>query len=57
MPAYSPGSPSQTVALLSHFIYGTGGQRAKQGTVRNLVCGAIVKPQEASYGDQEGYTG
>jgi hypothetical protein len=27
------------------------------GTVRNLVCGAIVKPQEASYGDQEGYTG
>jgi hypothetical protein len=28
-----------------------------RGTVRNLVCGAIVKPQEASYGDQEGYTG
>jgi hypothetical protein len=28
-----------------------------EGTVRNLVCGAIVKPQEASYGDQEGYTG
>jgi hypothetical protein len=29
----------------------------RAGTVRNLVCGAIVKPQEASYGDQEGYTG
>src|SRR3954470_19017219 len=30
---------------------------AASGTVRNLVCGAIVKPQEGSYGDQEGYTG
>ena len=27
------------------------------GTVRNLVCRAIVKPQEAGYGDQEGHTG
>src|SRR4051794_37179064 len=28
-----------------------------QGTVGNLVCGAIVKPQEAGYGDQEGHVG
>ena len=27
------------------------------GTVRNLVFGVIVKPQEANYGDQEGYPG
>src|SRR3954469_11168817 len=27
------------------------------GTVGNLVCGAIVKPQEAGYGDQEGHFG
>src|SRR6478736_3230523 len=27
------------------------------GTVGNLVCGAIVKPQEAGYGDQEGHVG
>ena len=33
------------------------GKTDRRGTVRNLVCGAIVKPQEASYGDQEGYTG
>src|SRR5215203_6068025 len=25
----------------------------RSGTVRNLVCRAIVKPQEAGYGDQE----
>src|SRR5215204_3558614 len=31
--------------------------RAFAGTVRNLVCRAIVKPQEAGYGDQEGHTG
>ena len=30
--------------------------RLHAGTVRNLVCGAIVEPQEAGYGDQEGYT-
>jgi hypothetical protein len=33
----------------------TGDVRA--GTVRNFVCGAIVEPQEADYGDQEGHTG
>ncbi len=27
------------------------------GTVRNLVFGVKVKPQEADYGDQEGYPG
>src|SRR3954465_9938464 len=30
---------------------------AEAGTVGNLVCGAIVKPQEAGYGDQEGHVG
>jgi hypothetical protein len=30
---------------------------ALRGTVGNLVCGAIVKPQEAGYGDQEGHVG
>jgi hypothetical protein len=34
----------------SEFRFGTPAQR-------NFVCGAIVKPQEASYGSQEGYTG
>src|SRR6476660_1884199 len=29
----------------------------RHGTVGNLVCGAIVKPQEAGYGDQEGHVG
>src|SRR3954471_14785642 len=29
----------------------------RSGTVGNLVCGAIVKPQEAGYGDQEGHVG
>jgi hypothetical protein len=32
-------------------------QRLLDGTVRNFVCGAIVEPQEADYGDQEGHTG
>jgi hypothetical protein len=27
------------------------------GTVRNLVCGAIVTPMEGDYGDQEGHIG
>jgi transposase len=27
------------------------------GTVRNLVCGAIVKPMEGAYGNQEGHPG
>src|SRR3954462_13578614 len=30
---------------------------AGAGTVRNLVCRAIVKPQQAGYGGQEGHTG
>src|SRR3954449_10678198 len=34
-----------------------GGDRRRLGTVGNLVCGAIVKPQEAGYGDQEGHVG
>src|SRR5215203_5242017 len=38
-----------------HLKGGNAGGRA--GTVRNLVCRAIVKPQEAGYGDQEGHTG
>src|SRR5215203_4312743 len=32
-------------------------EKLSYGTVRNLVCRAIVKPQEAGYGDQEGHTG
>jgi hypothetical protein len=27
------------------------------GTVRNLVCGAIVTPMEGAYGNQEGHPG
>ena len=29
----------------------------RQGTVRNLVCGAIVTPTEGAYGDQERHPG
>ena len=28
-------------------------QAAEAGTVRNLVCGAIVTPMEGAYGNQE----
>ena len=31
-------------------------RRSRSGTVRNLVCWAIVEPREADYGDQVRYT-
>jgi hypothetical protein len=34
-----------------------GGSRETPGTVRNLVCGAIVTPTEGAYGDQERHPG
>ena len=30
---------------------------AIRGTVRNLVCGAILTPMEGAYGNQEGHPG
>src|SRR5271166_724496 len=34
-----------------------GGGRLGAGTVRNLVCGAILTPMEGAYGNQEGHPG
>jgi hypothetical protein len=36
---------------------GKAGGRRDQGTVRNLVCGAIVTPMEGAYGNQKGHPG
>ena len=37
----------------SHGRRGEGRRRGSRGTVRNLVCGAIVTPMEGAYGNQE----
>ncbi|WP_407338962.1 transposase [Methylocapsa polymorpha] len=44
-------------ALRSSASPAKSGVSATRGTVRNLVCWAIVEPLEADYGDQEGDTG
>jgi hypothetical protein len=36
---------------------GSSHRRACPGTVRNLVCGAIVTPMEGAYGNQERHPG
>src|SRR4051812_19282313 len=50
---FSPSTTATRISPMPRFL----SSFMTRGTVRNLVCGAIVKPQEVSYGNQEGYTG
>jgi hypothetical protein len=43
--------------MLIAILLSAAAAAGRAGTVRNLVCWAIVEPLEADYGDQEGHTG
>ena len=49
--------PDASGNLVNSAGYYLMGNDVQSGTVRNLVCGAILTPMEGAYGNQEGHPG